>query len=267
MFGNWEWILQIIKSTEQSIYYSRIENSKQMSVTTYNPFECPVCLEFYDDNCIPTTFPCGHSCCINHVGLLESCFACRSTIPAQRRCQPNYALRDGSILFRKLLTTHCPPDVANTFLGQQEFSLRVTPAKPAVSSTTQAVSTSAISSASTSSTSIATISSSTSSTTAYLQSIWSNFRQPASASATSAATRTVNTNNNNNNSMNILRINQYNTEVKSCGHACTPSSLGSCCACMDLRPTRVGNTYPIYIDGLGWTNSGSRNAAYCPLCK
>ena len=26
-----------------------------------NPFECPLCFEFYDgDGHIPTTFPCGH---------------------------------------------------------------------------------------------------------------------------------------------------------------------------------------------------------------
>jgi hypothetical protein len=229
-----------------------------MSITTFNPFECPVCLEFYDDNYIPTTFPCGHSCCINHVHLLECCFACRSAIPAQRLCQPNYALRDGSIIFRKLLTVYCPAEVADTFLGQQNFSLPVSSTKHVARSVTTTASTNTSSTPSCRS-SISTAASAASSSSLNTTSITRN----------SPSTLVTNTTNNHNrySTMNNLRINQYVCEVKSCGHTCSPSSLARCCACMDRRPMQTEGTYPIYIDGLGWSNTGPRNAGYCPLCS
>jgi hypothetical protein len=61
----------------------------------------------------------------------------------------------------------------------------------------------------------------------------------------------------------------FNTQsgLKSCGHRCSPSSLPRCCACMDKRPMRPENTYPIYVDGRGWQDIGSRDAGYCPNCR
>ena len=54
--------------------------------------------------------------------------------------------------------------------------------------------------------------------------------------------------------------------VKGCGHRCC-LTLERCCACMDRRPARSGNTYPVYVDGQGWVEGGSRREHYCPLCK
>lgn len=36
---------------------------------------------------------------------------------------------------------------------------------------------------------------------------------------------------------------------------------------MDLRPFLEGNKYPMYIDGIGWTDESSRNSGYCPICN
>lgn len=59
-----------------------------------------------------------------------------------------------------------------------------------------------------------------------------------------------------------------NTEVKACGHRCTTSSLkNGCCSCLDARPIREGDTYPMYCDGRGWIDSASRDEGYCPYCR
>ena len=46
-----------------------------------------------------------------------------------------------------------------------------------------------------------------------------------------------------------------------------PERLGKCCACLDRRPVQPDGTYPQYVDGVGWVNTGRRTAGYCPLCS
>ena len=46
-----------------------------------------------------------------------------------------------------------------------------------------------------------------------------------------------------------------------------PARLGRCCACLDKRPVQPEGTYPAYVDGAGWVETGRRNAGYCPLCS
>jgi len=36
---------------------------------------------------------------------------------------------------------------------------------------------------------------------------------------------------------------------------------------MDLREILSEDIYPVYIDGVGWANVGSRNDGYCPICN
>jgi hypothetical protein len=36
---------------------------------------------------------------------------------------------------------------------------------------------------------------------------------------------------------------------------------------MDLRPILSDNLYPKYIDGQGWSDTGSRDDGYCPVCN
>jgi hypothetical protein len=55
-------------------------------------------------------------------------------------------------------------------------------------------------------------------------------------------------------------------ETKRCGHFCYPSTTEKCCPCMDLRPMLEGHCYPIYQDGVGWVNTGTRDEGYCPIC-
>ena len=56
-------------------------------------------------------------------------------------------------------------------------------------------------------------------------------------------------------------------ETKQCGHLCWPSSTPKCCSCMDERAVLEGNSYPSYIDGLGWADAGARDDGYCPVCN
>jgi hypothetical protein len=68
-----------------------------------SPFECPICFEEFSDQQLPTTLPCGHSCCISHMSSLTMCFACRGPIPSLRNIHPTYALRDGAMLYFGLI--------------------------------------------------------------------------------------------------------------------------------------------------------------------
>ena len=67
-------------------------------------FECPVCLEMFDDGeRTPTTFPCGHSACISHLPKLgQKCPKCRAKIPTRPACRPAIALREAAIALRKV---------------------------------------------------------------------------------------------------------------------------------------------------------------------
>lgn len=56
-------------------------------------------------------------------------------------------------------------------------------------------------------------------------------------------------------------------QLKQCGHHCFPSTTPQCCHCSDLRPHLEGNTYPVYVDGHGWSDTGSRDDGYCPVCN
>lgn len=56
-------------------------------------------------------------------------------------------------------------------------------------------------------------------------------------------------------------------QQKQCGHFCFPSTTPHCCPCSDIRPHREGNTYPVYIDGHGWSDTGTRDEGYCPVCN
>lgn len=59
-----------------------------------------------------------------------------------------------------------------------------------------------------------------------------------------------------------------NVEKKMCGHVCTMSSLKEgCCSCLDKREILDENSYPLYVDGIGWENAGSRGCGYCPYCQ
>ena len=65
------------------------------------PFVCPLCSQHYSDASLPTTLPCGHSCCLSHtqeLNLAERfCFACRSPFP--QTLSVNEALRDGAMAY------------------------------------------------------------------------------------------------------------------------------------------------------------------------
>lgn len=67
----------------------------------------------------------------------------------------------------------------------------------------------------------------------------------------------------------VLIVMEYllEKEQKKCGHFCYPSTTPDCCSCMDLRPQLEGDLYPIYVDGKGWADEGTRNHGYCPVCN
>ncbi|RYG64142.1 hypothetical protein EON64_14575 [archaeon] len=67
-------------------------------------FSCPLCFETYNDNdFLPTTLPCGHSCCLSHVPVLRyQCFMCNTPFPRDLEAKPTFSLRDGALKYAEL---------------------------------------------------------------------------------------------------------------------------------------------------------------------
>lgn len=250
------------------------------------PFECPVCFEQYDDGAhTPTTLPCGHSCCLQHINALETCFSCRRRTPMQHECSPNFALRDGSLLYFRLLS-----DIQRLHLAYNPNPAQP-PQRPANRSNATVPSNPRVASIPSSS------HGPTPENPSGIQSVGrllsgryfesdeglaqrmqeqeysnANIREEIITPPVVAAAvrRPVATNTPIYQEYNIPTAQLPSRQLlglKACGHVCTPSSLHSCCACTDRRPVQEDNTYPVYVDGRGWRETGSRSQGYCPLCK
>lgn len=64
-------------------------------------YECPICLEIYDGvDHAPTTFPCGHSCCLKHTLEMLLCHVCRAKLPD--KLVPNITLIDMAVEFAEM---------------------------------------------------------------------------------------------------------------------------------------------------------------------
>lgn len=71
-------------------------------------FECDICLEEYNDtDNIPTSFPCGHACCLKHTAGLLTCHVCRAPLP--ETLTQSIALRDGAMQFAEMRKKLAPP--------------------------------------------------------------------------------------------------------------------------------------------------------------
>ena len=213
-------------------------------MTEINPFECPVCFDQYNDvNNLPTTLPCGHSCCLSHVNQLTNCFHCRRLIPAHNQCYPSFALRDGAILYGKLVLR------LNTIAD----SAAIIPTTSATVYSSAAQTQAAVDA--------------DAKFARELAKAWELEEKNATSRKRFIQPKTVSRNVITVASRTQIRIQTETRQIKSCGHTCTFSSLQGCCACMDRRPTIPEGTYPKYKDGHGWVNDAVRSEGYCPFCK
>lgn len=65
-------------------------------------FECGICCELYNATTnVPTSFPCGHSCCMKHLKTVSICHVCQEELPNNLR--PNLGLRDGAIQLQQMM--------------------------------------------------------------------------------------------------------------------------------------------------------------------
>lgn len=213
-----------------------------MNQSEESPFECPICYENYNKTiCIPTSFQCGHSCCLSHLSILQLCPICRAQISKQQDCKPNYSLRDGAILYFELLyktnnkitpkktpvtesfdTKLSPspiPDLSNIELSDEEYAKLLDtelngspPPSPKKS-----------------------------------QPLRSSLKLPPPPPPPV-----------------LTRKRSTEGVMKSCGHRCN-LFYDMCCSCSDGRP--VGENYPTYIDDIGWMDIGDRSDGYCCVCK
>jgi hypothetical protein len=96
------WQKWVLPSTFQLIpYYFHFQFIPLMTSNVSSPFECPICLEFYDEKTfLPTTLRCGHSLCLRHIseGDIRRCSVCQLQVD-NTTLEPNFSLRDAAVLF------------------------------------------------------------------------------------------------------------------------------------------------------------------------
>jgi len=252
-----------------------------------SPFECPICFENFDDaSYLPCTLPCGHSCCISHVSVLNICCTCKEPIPHHVNIRPSYSLRDGAILYKDLFeryelsksidcnSTSIPSSLSfpeeieaeRSLISDEEYARMINeqingPGIPVYDPADEdfarklqleldeerSLHNRLISA------SIACNENTDIPIPAPPPLVVRSASSDLSCSPPRAGT--------------VTRINSgRNSQVKDCGHRCWPSFLPNCCTCSDKRPLLDEGTYPMYKDGIGWVNEANRNAGYCPNC-
>jgi hypothetical protein len=206
-----------------------------------DPFDCPVCLQRFDDKeFVPVTLPCGHSCCLAHMAMMSQCFHCRAALPTLTSLNPNYALRDGAIQYSCLVSWH-----QNMI---EERRHRSWWSSGSLFSCSGAAYDAVVS-------------------RSKISNRQSNHGQGGVQNQQGQLDPHVPTS-----SMQALQHTSAATGVtdsarKRCGHHCGFSALNMCCCCMDRRPIIPEGTYPMFVEGIGFTFSAMRNAGYCLVCK
>lgn len=70
-----------------------VSTSSDTSILEALLLECPICLKGFNE-VDPTTFPCGHSCCINDAKDLKVCCICNAELSMQSNYKVSITLRD-----------------------------------------------------------------------------------------------------------------------------------------------------------------------------
>lgn len=104
------------------------EDSASKTILSFDSalLECPICFKSYAE-VDPTTFLCGHSCCIIDARKLRVCCLCKSQIPMPDKLTVSIALRDVALnlLQRKSSTDSYPKGILKV-----ESNLRISPTPP-----------------------------------------------------------------------------------------------------------------------------------------
>ncbi len=252
------------------------------------PFECPICFEEYNEYAqTPTTLPCGHSCCLSHMRNARHCYLCRQPAPSFDKCSISYALRDGALLYQRILLRERPDIQIPSALPTEHFGkAEVVPAVPLPSQQLLPIQ----------QYSHTHRKAEPSDKVEPVRSRATQIQEPVSLSSGKPSATIppspppqdypISTGSSRSNRGGLSRMFNFHfpwwspiskpahvttlveqNQIKSCGHVCSPSTLPRCCACMDRRPFQQENTYPVYVDGQGWQAIGSRNSGYCPPCR
>ena len=246
-----------------------------MSIGDRGVCVCPVCFEVYNDSTnIPTTFPCGHSICIKHVGQLNSkCMVCRRNIPRAQDCFPSRALIDAAMFFHKMVEQIPGLESMMKQFEEEEGEGRKS-CRDTVDSTAAAndlaPELAQLVSMGFSMTSVRSAAAllNTTDVNLLMEYLLDEANEPPTVPSYVA-----HTSRNRPSMPPLIRSlsdpsrSSSSSAVKGCGHVCTPSSLPLCCACTDRRAMQAEGTYPRYVDGTGWCDIGNRNDGYCPACK
>lgn len=292
--------------TKNRFDHSNFSLFKLLMSSSASAFECPVCLEGYNNSTsIPVSFQCGHSCCISHVSILRNCPLCRARIPRATECCPNISLRDGALLYYNLLqeiqsssldrTSHSsshesttnvnvgtsiqPLDTSHTPTRSSPPN-RMTPS-PAINRQAQLLSDEAMArqldvelnqrgvNTRTRSAHMISLSASESSNSDSPTDEFTR-RMLLYFSQPTAATNANTTAIVANSSTRSMPLQLHRTPQAAMG---TLKTCGHRCTlvidscCVCLDQRPVTRNYQMYVDGEGWRNNGKRNDGYCPPCK
>jgi len=216
-------------------------------------FECSICFNRFGLIHVPTTLPCGHSMCIAHSHLLGgSCPTCRRSFSASKQ-KPSYSLRDGAHAFWVLMIgmgytanedNYVPNRVEAESVPSESENVIESDSPPVAHFHTSPGSSSTLSPTRQALENIDVQNPPT---------INNNLHQIVHQRSVESLTR-----------FELSR----RTEIKAeCGHICSINSLTKCCFCSDLRPRPSSGLYPVYVDGAGWVDRGTRSENYCSHCR
>lgn len=213
---------------------------------SFTPFECPICFCRYGRKNLPTTLPCGHSCCINDSHLLAGgCPICREPVGRTRDLKPTFSLRDGSQQFWDLMVElgYVQREEEETEELTRSLSIESQIAVPTTQTASDpnpnpTVTTHDISRASSA----------------------SSEEVPTYSPTTHMRLQVAGEER-----LNRVMERYQGSVTLACGHQCTMNTLDRCCYCIDRRP--FVDLYPNYVDGTGWVENGLRWEHYCPQCR
>jgi hypothetical protein len=269
-----------------------IDHGKINLITESNPFECSVCLNLYNESeNLPTTFPCGHSLCLVHVPQLQRCPFCRAAIPPPAECHPTLALRDAAMLFAQITAEAFSKSEEDLLEGDSETVAEEFPRQSSWEMVEHQIERHQQVVRNTSSERLQRL-------VAVSEAALRREREQQIAQDEALARRLMHEEQREAaqresdarmaqrlRDQQLLATTQAQLQSAptparppqqhagtrpcvACHRVCfLPARLGMCCACIDKRPMRAEGTYPIYVDGQGWVDTGRRNAGYCPMCS
>jgi len=218
-------------------------------------FKCPICLEIYCDAHKPCVLICGHTCCIEHIKNIQKCSICKWEIK-DKSFKEAIFLKDMAIEYITMHKTIYVDEYNYMVTKMNEFKIRDCEKK------IFSINKNLFDIEADLSHSVCEIAK----YTAIIKKL-----EEKKLSATKLLQQYIDDKNEICKNLSIVSknlsiVSEIKQSCKTCNNKCHIfATHQKCCFCMDKRP--YSDTYLIYVDGYGDSQTHLRNIYYCPSCK